>query len=330
MRLDSVRELKQRAIEDVVRPMRAAAPRSMDLAFAAAPMEVTEAKPRLVALGIAPAGRNQYKLAIRLQRRSLEQAPEVEKLIRLARNEVDVRYIGRVRKRAVNFRSKHRPLIIGCSVAHVKVTAGTLGGFVKRRRGGDTCILSNNHVLANENKAKRGDAILQPGPYDRGKGADAVAKLADFVSLRLRGKNRVDSAIAVVNFSIDCDLAKIPGIGVLKGVFAGAIEDGLRVRKAGRTTGVTRGRVTAFEVDDVVVEYDLGSISFDNQIEIEGSGSGPFSDGGDSGSLIVDSKGYAVAQLFAGTDSGGRNNKGLTYATPIQAVLDSLKVDLLY
>lgn len=330
MRLDSVRELKQRAMTDIVSPMRAAAPRSINLAFAAAPMEVTKAKPRLVALGIAPAGRNQYKLAIRLQRHSLEEAPEVERLIRLARNEVDVRYIGRVRKRAVNFRAKHRPLIIGCSVAHKKVTAGTLGGFVKRRKGDDTCILSNNHVLANENNAKRGDAILQPGPYDKGKSGDAVGKLADFVPLRLRGRNHVDSAIAVVSPLIAYDVKRIPGIGVLKGVFSGTIEDGLQVRKAGRTTGVTRGRVTAFEVDDVVVEYDLGNVRFDDQIEIEGSGSEPFSDGGDSGSLIVDSGRFAVAQLFAGTDSGGRNGMGLTYATPIQAVLDSLKVDLLY
>jgi hypothetical protein len=83
-------------------------------------------------------------------------------------------------------------------------------------------------------------------------------------------------------------------------------------------------------VDDVVVDYDLGNVRFDDQIEIEGTGSGPFSDGGDSGSLIVDSRRFALAQLFAGTDSGGRNGMGLTYATPIQTVLDSLKVDLLY
>jgi hypothetical protein len=116
----------------------------------------------------------------------------------------------------------------------------------------------------------------------------------------------------------------------LQGVSADPIEDGLRVAKVGRTTGVTRGRVTAFEVDDVTVSYDLGDIRFDGQIEIEGAGSKPFSDGGDSGSLIVDEGRLAIAQLFAGTDSGGRNGKGLTYGSPIKAVLDLLRVDLLY
>ena len=84
------------------------------------------------------------------------------------------------------------------------------------------------------------------------------------------------------------------------------------------------------EVDGVVVRYGIGNLSFDNQIEIEGAGSAAFSDGGDSGSLIVDDEGSAVGLLFAGGDVGGRNNMGLTYANPIGAVLQNLGADLLY
>lgn len=328
MRLSSARDLKQQAIAEIVSPMITAAPQSIGLAFAASSMAVTKTKPRLVALGVAPAGKNQFKLAIRLQRRALEDRPEIQRLISLAKNEVDVRYIGRVRKRAADLRSVCRPLLVGCSVAHRKVTAGTLGGFVERRKGKGTFILSNNHVLANENAAKAGDAILQPGPYDDGKAKDAIGKLAAFV--RLRQRNSVDSAIATIAPSMEFDVGRLSGIGTLQGVSANPIEDGLRVAKVGRTTGTTRGRVTAFEVDDVVVSYDLGDLRFDDQIEIEGAGSKAFSDGGDSGSLIVDDDRLAIAQLFAGTDTGGRNGKGLTYASPIQAVLDSLRVNLLY
>lgn len=71
-------------------------------------------------------------------------------------------------------------------------------------------------------------------------------------------------------------------------------------------------------------------LRFENQIEIEGEGRKAFSAGGDSGSLIVDSGCLAVAQLFAGTDEGGSNGKGLTYATAIETVLDTLELDLLY
>ena len=86
--------------------------------------------------------------------------------------------------------------------------------------------------------------------------------------------------------------------------------------------------MTAFEVDNVIVEYDMGLIRFDNQIEIEGAGAGPFSRGGDSGSAIVDENLAAARLLFAGGEVGGSNGQGLTYANPLHAVLDALGVDL--
>jgi hypothetical protein len=311
-------------------PMLAGGPRMMGLAFAAGPIASLERKQRTFALGIAPAGDKQFRLAIRTQRHELSEGPEIERLIKMAKGEVDLRFIGRVQKRAASLQSTIRPLAIGCSVAHTKVTAGTLGGFVKKRRGGGIHMLSNNHVLANENAAAVGDAILQPGPLDGGKLKSKVGALSGFVALKAKSANKVDSAIAEIAKAIDTDPRRLRQIGLLRGVRGKEVDEGLRVAKVGRTTGVTRGRVTAFEVDDVVVAYTLGNVSFNDQIEIEGIGSTLFSDGGDSGSLIVDSDGFAVAQLFAGSEQGGRNGKGLTYATPIQTVLDSLRVDLLY
>ena len=79
----------------------------------------------------------------------------------------------------------------------------------------------------------------------------------------------------------------------------------------------------------MVVNYDVGNLRFDGQIEIEGAGSKSFSDGGDSGSLIVNSRMQAVALLFAGSDTGGRNGAGLTYANPIHRVLNELGATLL-
>jgi hypothetical protein len=331
MRLDSVREIKARALEQIVEPMLMARPQSLGLAYAAAPLENTRRSTRLFALGVSPAGKGNFKLAIRLQRHSLAARPEIARLTTWAKGEVDARFIGRVQKRAAPwYQRRCRPLNIGCSIAHAEVTAGTLGGFVTPRRGGDIQVLSNNHVLANENNAQKGDAILQAGPYDGGKAADRVATLANFVRLRRSNANRVDCATATLVRGVPHDPGFLRGLGRLKGLASPELDEGLRVAKVGRTTGVTRGRVTAFELDDVVVSYDIGNVGFDGQIEIEGEGGGPFSDGGDSGSLIVDRDGYAVAQLFAGTDSGGRNGAGLTYASPIHAVLDALKVNLIY
>ena len=118
------------------------------------------------------------------------------------------------------------------------------------------------------------------------------------------------------------------GLGKLSGLGDAFLDEGTEVAKLGRTTGLTRGRVTAFEMDNVVVGYDIGNVRFDDQVEIEGAGDGPFSDGGDSGSLIVGRDRRGVALLFAGSDQGGANGQGLTYANPLRAVLDALKVNL--
>jgi hypothetical protein len=88
--------------------------------------------------------------------------------------------------------------------------------------------------------------------------------------------------------------------------------------------------ISAFEVDNVVVGYDVGNLKFDGQIEIEGTEDGAFSLGGDSGSLIFNEDKKAVALLFAGGDQGGKRGKGLTYGNPIERVFEELEIKLLY
>lgn len=325
MQLDSVRNLKQSLNQQLIPQL------LMGLsARSAAPVErLTEMRASL-ALGVAPSGRQQYRLAVRVQRRDAQNSPLLEQIQQQARDEVDIRYVGRIAKRAKPwYRQRQRPLRIGCSVAHYQVTAGTLGAFVRPRTGEGLLMLSNNHVLANENRGQPGDAILQPGAYDGGSlPGDAVATLGRSVKLLSAVANQVDCALGALNADIDCERLGIEGLGTLAGLGDAVLDAGSGVRKLGRTTGLTQGRVSAFEVDNIVVNYDIGALRFDNQIEIESAGPGSFSDGGDSGSLIVDDQQRAVALLFAGSDQGGANGLGLTYANPIRAVLDALQVDL--
>ncbi len=330
MRLNSVRELKadiaQRTLVPVVR---AAAASGRGLALSAQPAAAVDDLHRTFALGIAMQTRANFKLAVRIQRRSFESSPQIERIRTLARGEVDVRYVGRIVKRAVPWHQRrNRPLRVGGSVGHFAITCGTLGCFVRRRSDDQVFILSNNHVLANENDAVQGDAIIQPGDMDGGRRSrDRIGGLDRFVKLRKRGINFIDCALASLSAGIGFNHSKLAGIGNLAGVGPDAVEDAA-VAKVGRTTGTTRGRVTAFEIDNVIVGYDLGNLRFDNQIEIEGAGDEAFSDGGDSGSLIVSADNLAVALLFAGGDQGGSNDQGLTYANPLRTVLDALKVDL--
>jgi hypothetical protein len=335
MRLDSARSLKQSLLDEMISPFVALAARAASFAVAAQPHKEVPNVHRAIALGVAPVRKNQYRLAIRVQRVSLVKSSIVEDMVKKARGEADVRFVGRIAKRqdVPWYRGRVRPLQIGSSIGHYAITAGTLGAFVTRGRAKTLYILSNNHVLANEDAGKRGDAVTQPGAYDDGKRpADAVGKLATWIKFKKSGRNLVDAALARVDAGIEADRSRLQGIGGSRGRLAGVgpgfLDEGTTVYKVGRTTGVTKGRVTAFDLDNVVVAYDVGNLTFDNQIEIEGTGRRPFSDGGDSGSLIVNEDHLAVALLFAGGDSGGSNGLGLTYANPISTVLKQLKARL--
>ena len=333
MRLDSVRELKQSLPSQLNKmfAVRAAAGRTASLAVANAASLAREAPSYF--LGVSARGRKNYRLAVRLQDRALERSELVARISARARGEVDVRYVGRIRARATPwYRSRQRPLLIGSSTGFLAsgfIMAGTLGCFVRSGSSSALYLLSNNHVLADENRYPKGRPIVQPGGLDGGSPtADRVASLTRFVRLDPAKTNFVDGAIAKLNASIKADVHKLRGIGILAGPRGGPLEVGDVVHKVGRTTGVRHGRVTAFELDGVAVEYDIGVVSFDDQIEIEGAGTRSFSDAGDSGSLIVDAQMRAAALLFAGGDHGGSNGKGLTYANPIAAVLKALKVKL--
>ncbi|HVL68111.1 MAG TPA: hypothetical protein VM364_12680 [Vicinamibacterales bacterium] len=358
MRLDSARGLKQQLLQDVIDPFTEQANllRTEGVAAVAAAMRVrgmagdpssfgigakrTATLPqvqRSIALGVAPKG-PEYRLAVRVQRAALRDSPLVERVTREARGEVDVQLVGRIDKRQRRaparpwYQSNQRPLLIGSSIAHVAVTAGTLGAFVMKGRA--VHVLSNNHVLADENRAAKGDVVLQRAHFDGGRRRDAVGRVTHWIALKPRGSNTVDAALASVDAGIGHDPVRLRGLvgGAdrrLAGLGPEFIDEDAVVYKVGRTTGPTRGRVTAFDMDNVVVNFDIGNVRFDGQIEIEGHGRSAFSDGGDSGSLIVDGEMRAVALLFAGSESGGSNDAGLTYANPIHAVLKALKATLL-
>ncbi|MGH2697907.1 MAG: hypothetical protein ACRDJL_01735 [Actinomycetota bacterium] len=260
----------------------------------------------------------------------MQNHPALEAIRRRAHDEVDVRYVGRVFKlQDDRFRDRQRPLLIGSSVGHHEVTAGTLGCFVEMPDG-PPAILSNNHVLADENQASVGDPILQPASFDGGDlERDRVASLSAFVPLKLDEPNLVDCAIARLD-DIDFDAATLIEDLRLAGS-ADVIEVGTQeVEKLGRTTGRTRGRITAFEIDNLMVGYDSGSLRFDNQIEVESTGEDPFSLGGDSGSLVyATGSGLGFGLLFAGSDQGGSNGLGVTYLNPLEVVLSEQDVELL-
>ena len=287
-----------------------------------------------VALGLAPVGPQSVHLAIRLVHEA-DAELVLAGLDDAARAEVDVRVIGRVQPLTAaavgwspeELQQRVRPLRPGLSVSHPTVTAGTLGGFVRLPGSDGLLVLSNNHVLAASDAASEGDAALQPGVADGGTADDRFGALTAFVDLSPRPGNLVDAAVAAVAAGVDADPTAYPG-GPLAALVAAVddVDPEELVEKVGRTTGHTRGRITAVEVDGVGVQYQEGVVTFDDQVEIEGL-TGGFSAGGDSGSVIWRSRDRApLGLLFAGSSTGGSAGGGVTFANPLATVLRELGV----
>lgn len=316
MHPDSARELKARILEQLPSTPYAATDVGADAPWP------------WVAVGLTPAGTAGARVAVRLQRdgdRAL-----LPDLGPAAAAEVDVRVIGPVRALGspspAGLQARVRPLRPGLSVAHPSVSAGTLGGFV--RTTGGLAVLSNNHVLAASDAAALGDAVLQPGPADGGTPADRVGTLTAFERFVVGGQNLVDAAVALLDDGVTADPGDVPGGPLGAEVVAATdVDPDDTVEKVGRTTGHTRGVVTAVEVDAVAVQYDEVVHRFDDQIEIQGLGGG-FSAGGDSGSVIWRSRDRApMGLLFAGSSTGGAGGSGVTFANPLATVLRVLGVE---
>lgn len=333
MRIESVRALKQEIHEHIIGAMLGDDLHRRRLGVRAIQLD-GPILPKTFALGVArhPSERSEYVLAVRVQHPLLWAGDEVQEIVKKAPKEVDIRFVGNIQPlKCSPYQGPCRPLMIGCSIGQFRVTAGTLGAFVQDRDTGIVQILSNNHVLANENRAIRGDPIVQPGRFDHGQPpADTVAHLSRYVPLLWGQPNFVDCAVATIGSTASFDVALLHQRGRLAGGRIAPIDGPETVHKIGRTTGFTTGVVSAVEVDNITISYDQGTALFDSQIEIQGQGNGPFAAGGDSGSLVFDENHLAIGIIFGGTLQGADNKMGFTYVNPLDPVLNQLNADLLY
>jgi hypothetical protein len=202
-------------------------------------------------------------------------------------------------------------------ITHAFCCSGTLGSLVTA--GVVQYILSNNHILADQDQATVGDNISQPGLVDTG--CQPATTVANFTTAVPLGNN-VDCALAAVVSGQMNSTGFIQGIGTISSSVVTAPAVGLAVEKSGRTTGTTTGTIGSTNTS-VKVQYQLhcGSgkkyiLSYTNQVLINSSS---FSAGGDSGSLIVTNSScpQPVALLFAGSST-------TTVANPISEVLSKL------
>ena len=206
--------------------------------------------------------------------------------------------------------------------------SGTLGALV--RDGSRILALSNNHVFGACNHTPVNMPILSPSTADARPGRRAPSEICRYermIELRSGDPNlvppaRLDAAIASVpdpqsvsSWQGDAD----HGFDTPAG--NAAPRAGLKVKKFGRTTGLTHGTIEALVPTPWILPYH--SRKFDAVVwfmdtwTVRSSDSDPFALPGGSGSLIVsEDASSAIGLLFA------VNNKGeYGIFAPIEDVL---------
>ena len=198
-----------------------------------------------------------------------------------------------------------------------ELSTGTIGAFVRVAHERDLFLLSNNHVLAGCNHVPRGQPILAPSSSDGRPGASApreVGRHEWIHELRSGHPGMVNPCDA------DVALARVTDADIVSS-WQGDTDNGfdtpgstveplslMRVKKVGRTTGLTRGMIEAKVTTPTAITYTSkhfkGVVWFSGVWSIQAIGD-HFALPGDSGSLVVTEDGkHAVGMVFAANSSG--------------------------
>ncbi len=167
---------------------------------------------------------------------------------------------------------------------------GSLGFFLlPYDTSKNPCIVSNNHVLADTNKANVGDSIYSLDSYP-----SKIGVLKNYLPITT-GENKLDLAVAELQ-GFDSPLPA-GSFGYREPLI------GEKVYKQGATTGFTQGYVRSLHYT-AKINYGGASAVFVDQIQITtGVPNYNFSEGGDSGSIIKSSATNSlVGLLFAGNN----------------------------
>lgn len=222
--------------------------------------------------------------------------------------------------------------------------AGTLGCLV-RDATGTVYGLTNNHVGAGCNYAPTGQPILAPGVLDVGPANPAPFTIgfhARQLPMQMGDPTTVDTTA-----NDDIALFRLANAALVSSMQQDAYDTpatampllpGMLIEKVGRSSGHTTGIVANQVIGPLCVGYHAAQYGFSGSAYFEPMFvaiglADRFSEGGDSGSLVVhtDATGsrHAVGIVVAGRDDSSVPGGKLSLIMPIQPILTKLGVTLL-
>ena len=206
---------------------------------------------------------------------------------------------------------KVRPIVGGVSIGPPLEVAGTLGVII------DGLILTNAHVIAldfqNVDWYPLGTPIYQPSWLDGGTKDDVIGHLIQHSRIVFNAIYYNTADVAVAQPTVDFKEMEILRIGKLNGIKQP--ENGMKVKKCGRTTGLTKSEIIDTNATMKVDYGPFGIAIFKNCIVTKPA----MAQGGDSGSALVTEDNYLVGLIFAGSEY-------VTVANSMANVFTSLEV----
>ena len=202
-----------------------------------------------------------------------------------------------------------RPLVGGLSIGPPAEVAGTLGIIINGR------ILTNAHVIGidwvNVDWYPTGTPIYQPSLIDGGKEEDVVGYLSMCEKIHFNAKHKNVVDVALADCTADFREMEVIQIGKISGIRSAT--EGEKVRKVGRTTGLTESEVFDTKATIKVDYGPFGYAWFTDCIVVKPA----FAQGGDSGSAIISEDNSLIGLLFAGSEY-------ITIANRIENVLTAM------
>ncbi|WP_339711909.1 hypothetical protein [uncultured Kriegella sp.] len=239
-------------------------------------------------------------------------------------HKTDVVIVPKAKKR--DDTSEHRPIKGGIQISNGKGHVGTLGCFGRLKSDNSLVLLSNEHVLYSDG-AVAGEKIGQPN----------VVKNCCCCCAYVEGEIGTILSPSFNNSTVDCAIASIDaGIATdiilnnsmttteieMDGTDTAVVGD--LVRKIGRTSGFTNGIVNSINGVTSSMTGQIFIRPVASETFTEGTnGKRAFSDGGDSGSIIVDESNNIIGLLWGGDPNSFTVDE--TYACHINDVLNAFR-----
>ena len=217
-----------------------------------------------------------------------------------------------------------------CALSHLGNMAGTMGAIIKK--DDELFIMSNNHVIGGCNHAAPDSIVVSPSAMDSGFSRIMpveVARLSQVVPFPSALPNyvapcRTDVAIARIT--------KPENISSWQGDNQNGYDTPIkiappsaraRVKKIGRTTGLTYGVIESSILGPSAVPYTSPSFNatvyFSEYWTVRGE-NGPFALSGDSGSLVVSEDSSAAIGLIFATDKASGAGCFIRMDTILEAI----------